>query len=216
MAPPSYTSCLPAPRPTPSPPMAPLPSGTSLRSSACCGHTQLSMSSTVSLSSHPSRLASEWACLVHPHLACCSIPHGYTRLVPMYSEPTLYTYVLGPEPWNPTFSGTAGQWVQSYPHRTASWQTGLGPGRHCRERQVVREANFHIQRLLAPQALLPRPAGPSSHPARRSLQERTASLPPVRCSSPQGGPWSPAAWELISSLPVTKTASWSRLFIYPS
>ena len=33
-----------------------------------CGHTQLLTASPTSLSSHPSRLAPEHACLVHPHL----------------------------------------------------------------------------------------------------------------------------------------------------
>ena len=94
-----------------------------------------------------------------------------------------HMYVLGQEPWRPTSSGMVGQWVQSYPRRTVSSQTGPGPGRHCAERQVVRGANFHDPPVPLP--LLPRPAEPSSHSVLRCFQERVApaSLPPVCCNT---------------------------------
>lgn len=112
--------------------------------------------------------------------------HGFTRLVPTYSAHT-HMYVLGQEPWRPTSSGMVGQWVQSYPRRTVSSQTGPGPGRHCAERQVVRGANFHDPPVPLP--LLPRPAEPSRHSVLRYFQERVApaSLPPVCCNTQHGG-----------------------------
>lgn len=179
----SHTGCLLAP--PDSLLLGPLLSGTNLRSQLLCPsvgtHSCPQLPEFMPLQAGP-----EPACLAHYHIGTLFSPHGFMRLVPRYSEHT-HTHVLGQEPWRPTSSGMVGQWVQSYPRRTVSLQTGPGPGQHCMERQVVRGANFHDPPSLHPCS--PDLQSTSSHSVLRRFQERVApaSLPPVCCNTQHGG-----------------------------